>query len=502
MQATTGIDRVAQANNAYVLLDILAPLATDYVSQYMVTYNQTGLTTAKNTVFAMANAKGTSVKIPNLIPGQSYDIIVYAMTVTGTPSAASATLTVTTAADTTAPAVPTNVAISLGLRGGIISWTAVTAVTDADLQGYEVQVAQSGANFNIVNLGGPILTNTYQYAFPSGTAVGTPLSAQVRAVDWSGNKSAWSATSTIKPSDGVFFDELQVGNLIATGTVTTGKLQAGTPGAAQWIIDSDSVRCNDGTGTDYGKGVGVTTRLGADGNAFFSGTVAASIVQGSYVQGAAGGASGTGARMWMDFVSLVAGTGPLLSVNDGTVNRVQIGNLAANGVSLAQIGIRVNDASGSPLFDSLGLIKAATIVGSYNDTTLGGGNQSLSLSGWTVLNNLSIAVAPTRTTSYMVFCTISGFQAITSTGVYFDAHSSNFQLNVPGVGVLTQGWVTPANNGASQPYATTTIIGSVSLAAGPYSIQAEMMPGGAGSPSTVAAFFCSSRCIYVLQLGS
>src|ERR1035437_262241 len=319
MQATTGIDRVAQANNAYVLLDILAPLATDYVSQYMVTYNQTGLTTAKNTVFAMANAKGTSVKIPNLIPGQSYDIIVYAMTVTGTPSAASATLTVTTAADTTAPAVPTNVAISLGLRGGIISWTAVTAVTDADLQGYEVQVAQSGANFNIVNLGGPILTNTYQYAFPSGTAVGTPLSAQVRAVDWSGNKSAWSATSTIKPSDGVFFDELQVGNLIATGTVTTGKLQAGTPGAAQWIIDSDSVRCNDGTGTDYGKGVGVTTRLGADGNAFFSGTVAASIVsastiKGSYVQGTAGGASGSGARMRMDFSSPLAGTAPFLHV--------------------------------------------------------------------------------------------------------------------------------------------------------------------------------------------
>src|ERR1035437_9835702 len=104
MQATTGIDRVAQANNAYVLLDILAPSATDYVSQYMVTYNQTGLATAKNTVFAMANAKGTSVKIPNLIPGQSYDIIVYAMTVTGTPSAASATLTVTTASDTTAAA--------------------------------------------------------------------------------------------------------------------------------------------------------------------------------------------------------------------------------------------------------------------------------------------------------------------------------------------------------------------------------------------------------------
>ena len=398
MQATTGIDRVAQSNNAYILLDILAPLATDYVSQYMVTYNQTGSTTAKNTAYAMANANGTSVKIPNLIPGQSYDIIVYAMTVTGTPSPASATLTVTTASDTTAPAVPSNVTVSLGLRGAIVSWT---AVTDADLQGYEIQIAQSGANFNIVNLGGPILTNTYQYAAKSGVAVGTPISAQVRAVDWSGNKSAWSATSTIVPSDGVFFDELQVGNLIATGTVTSGKLQAGTPGSAQWIIDSDSVRCNDGTGVNYGKGAGVTTRLGADGNAFFSGTVAASIVQGSYVQGAAGGASGTGARMWMDFSSTVVGTGPILKVNDGTYDRVELGNLATSidGISLAGYKFRATNKTGNSIFDSDGLIQVMTKL----KTTAGGsGNYSANT---TVLTTSSFSL--TRQANLLLMCNFS-----------------------------------------------------------------------------------------------
>jgi hypothetical protein len=58
-------------------------------------------------------------------------------------------------------------------------------------------------------------------------------------------------------------------------------------------------------------------------------------------------------------------------VNDGTVTRVQIGDLAADGNSPAQIGMRVNDASGNPIFDSLGMIQAAIVVGTASFASAG-----------------------------------------------------------------------------------------------------------------------------------
>jgi len=60
--------------------------------------------------------------------------------------------------------------------------------------------------------------------------------------------------------------------------------------------------------------------------------------------------------MWIDLVGNTPGQAPYLAVTDanGTV-RVELGNLTANGSSPAQFGIRVNDATGSPIFDSVGL---------------------------------------------------------------------------------------------------------------------------------------------------
>ena len=67
--------------------------------------------------------------------------------------------------------------------------------------------------------------------------------------------------------------------------------------------------------------------------------------------------------MRLQFAGSGAGTSPLLVVSDGTVRRVEVGNLAVNGVSPAQYGMRVNDASGNPIFDSQGLISVMQAVG-------------------------------------------------------------------------------------------------------------------------------------------
>jgi len=57
--------------------------------------------------------------------------------------------------------------------------------------------------------------------------------------------------------------------------------------------------------------------------------------------------------MWTNFSNIGPGQGPYSAVTDPSgVIRTEWGNLAANGLSPAQLGFRSNDASGSPFFDT------------------------------------------------------------------------------------------------------------------------------------------------------
>jgi hypothetical protein len=77
--------------------------------------------------------------------------------------------------------------------------------------------------------------------------------------------------------------------------------------------------------------------------------------------------------MFLNMIGNQAGVAPRLSVTDpNKVVRAEIGNLAANGSSPAQFGFRANNASGSPIFDSLGLIAAASVL--VNHVNAAGGN--------------------------------------------------------------------------------------------------------------------------------
>jgi hypothetical protein len=60
----------------------------------------------------------------------------------------------------------------------------------------------------------------------------------------------------------------------------------------------------------------------------------------------------------------------LITVTDpNNTVRAQMGNLAANGASAAQWGFRANDASGAPIFDSLGLISISVmkVLGTFTN---------------------------------------------------------------------------------------------------------------------------------------
>lgn len=90
-----------------------------------------------------------------------------------------------------------------------------------------------------------------------------------------------------------------------------------------------------------------------------SGTVEASRIIASLIQGPQPVPAGAG-QLTIDTTGSTPGSSPLIQVTDPNgVVRAVLGNLAANGVSPAQWGFRANDASGNPIFDSLGLIGVA-----------------------------------------------------------------------------------------------------------------------------------------------
>src|SRR5262249_2098179 len=66
--------------------------------------------------------------------------------------------------------------------------------------------------------------------------------------------------------------------------------------------------------------------------------------------------------MWMKLDGNQPGQAPYQAVTDvAGIIRVELGNLAANGISPAQLGLRVNDANGNPILDNIGPISSGVM---------------------------------------------------------------------------------------------------------------------------------------------
>lgn len=107
------------------------------------------------------------------------------------------------------------------------------------------------------------------------------------------------------------------------------------------------------------------------------------------------------------------------AIDTAAVVRAEMGNLAANGVSPAQWGFRASDASGVPIFDSLGLIKAATLIGSggvnWTLTTVTGVGGAAGISG--VGGEVTLSTASfslTRTSSVLLMAVCSAYKVTTA----------------------------------------------------------------------------------------
>lgn len=445
---TTGIDNIAQTNNAYAIVSWTANPFLDGVTLYMVRWRK-----GTDTVYSQAGASNNlTCKVASLIPGIAYDFGVQAYNgLTGIWSGWSADVAQTTAVDTTPPPVPTGLTVLLSLKGAFVSWAGASST---DIKGFLLQVKLGSAAY-VAAYPDSTLGTSFNYIAPSGTAAGTTIAFQVASIDWTGNQSAWStavsttlvliATADISAS-AVTAALLAAGAVtsaaLAASAVTSAAIAAGAVGATQianaavgtakianaaitnalianaaiataniqsaaittaligtaaitnaliadcsiskltagWLdvyglltagggfrtgtsgarmnIDNTGFQLYDNSGVDHGFGTDVSMEADSSTGALkVSGAISASTIQ-----GVAGGASGGGARMWMDFTAPSAGTAPTLEVHDGTAGRVQLGNLLANGQSPAMYGMRACDAGGTPIFDSLGLSQSAKFL--------------------------------------------------------------------------------------------------------------------------------------------
>jgi hypothetical protein len=104
--------------------------------------------------------------------------------------------------------------------------------------------------------------------------------------------------------------------------------------------------------------------------------------------------------MWSNFINVGPGQGPYTAVTDtvGTI-RVELGNLAANGNSPAQYGLRANDASGVPIFDSLGLIATMKVLGTFTDNS----PDQITATSPTVLDSVTVTFSLARQSNVLAW---------------------------------------------------------------------------------------------------
>ncbi|BCS54050.1 fibronectin type III domain-containing protein [Geobacter sp. SVR] len=172
---------------AYILLAwALTPVPSDF-SNYLI--RQKKRTESSWTEIQLDQSP--TYKASNLVPGVSYDFQICAVDMWVNASAWSATYTVAAAIDTAAPATVGSISASAAFKTVFIKWA---AVADLDLDYYELQISQA-SNFTAAETY-ECGTNSFNYtAEPDKTYY-----CRVRAVDYSGNIAAWSATASATTS--------------------------------------------------------------------------------------------------------------------------------------------------------------------------------------------------------------------------------------------------------------------------------------------------------------
>lgn len=185
MTTATGMVNTNQSSLAFITTTWTANTEAD-IDHYILRGRRAGQTVW--TEFQIAHPT-VNFRYEYAIPGVTYEGQMAAVDKTGNVSAFSGTFSQVAQADSTAPATPTGLTVTAGIKSITIK---IDANTEADLAGYELYVSTTsgftpGAG-NFVGSG-----NVTQHVYQAAVSVNTTYYVKVRAFDWSGNFSGYTA---------------------------------------------------------------------------------------------------------------------------------------------------------------------------------------------------------------------------------------------------------------------------------------------------------------------
>lgn len=212
----TGIDNFSQTHDGFIVLSWTPNPVSDFVARYDVYWHKGADQFLHNLT---VGGDVSSVRINSLVPGQTYIFAIQAHDAANRASNFSMELPVYLPLDIDPPAVPTGL-VAIGTTKGVsLFWNEVGSEgVSNDLKQYQIQVSiepnfsttiAQGSDTSIVvpapaipNPNPWLVTvgpgNSYFYPFITPN---TTLYFRIRSVDWTGNVSNWSA-STSATTDG------------------------------------------------------------------------------------------------------------------------------------------------------------------------------------------------------------------------------------------------------------------------------------------------------------
>jgi len=225
------------------------PVTDAFVELYKVRYNKYGTTN-----YFYASTRESRIFIGGLEIGSNYDFRVQAENLIGVSSTGTTLANQSLDGDTSAPAVPTSLATTGGIRAITATWT---NPSDIDLKQIEVHVVASNSTPADSATPEAVITGD-EYVYPTGSAAAVTKYFFLRAVDYSGNKSAYTS--------GVAGTSLQV----TSEDVGSGEIEGKT--LALLLNKRADGFENVGEGSLVGVNVDGTVNLDSDGFVLYNGS--------------------------------------------------------------------------------------------------------------------------------------------------------------------------------------------------------------------------------------
>lgn len=387
-------------NEIYVDADWDPPVAIANISGYEVQYRKRLTLTPTWDIPTIIYAPGSSLRIRNLEPNQTYEVKVWAINTAGVRGSTVLTQTIATVADLVAPPAVTGVTLARGATSAIVYYTPLTSTQAPDVaNGNGLYRVELHTNSSFTALYRVQITSASVVQFGDITTSQT-LWARVAAIDTSENQGAWADAGGSSTIGGVI-ESMVVGTLtgalITVGTLNGDRIVGNTVIANKLTASTlTSGRITLSGGGEFWAGSGTTGVLinssgitllqsgtptvsldATTGNASFKGTVTASTITGSTITGGLLRTASSGQR-----VEITSGLANTISFYSGSGSEIAEGQ-----IFVGVIGSSVDLTIRSPTWTGQGnvpnILFKSSASGPYMElnSTNGGGGQMFFMSG-------------------------------------------------------------------------------------------------------------------------